>query len=261
MVLRSFCVLRRGTSPIVAAAIHHGHDTREDVERLFAIDETARLREEDPFTAEWTQIAPTQIIGLRSRFEVDFNRPRDEAIYLTPAQAWGLPLWSKPPCEETIAASLAQYDDFYNTVRRLLGNLLEEYGRVVVYDLHTYNHRRNGAAGPAADRSENPDVNVGTGTMDRGYWGRVVDRFIRELQVYDFGGRPLDVRENVKFRGGYFGRWIHETFPRQVCSIAIEVKKFFMDEWGDRADPREIEQVYRALASTVPGVREELERL
>jgi hypothetical protein len=46
-----------------------------------------------------------------------------------------------------------------------------------------------------------------------------------------------------------------------VCSIAIEVKKFFMDEWSQSVDPLQIEKVHRALKSTVPGVEEELTRL
>ena len=39
--------------------------------------------QEDPFTGIWTTVAPTRLIGLHSRFEVDFNRPRDKAVYLT----------------------------------------------------------------------------------------------------------------------------------------------------------------------------------
>jgi N-formylglutamate deformylase len=69
-------IFRRGTGgPIVAAAIHNGHATREEVEEHLALSSPERLREEDPFTDEWTHIAATQIIALRSRFEVDLNRP------------------------------------------------------------------------------------------------------------------------------------------------------------------------------------------
>ncbi len=72
---------------------------------------------------------------------------------------------------------------------------------------------------PPADEAENPQVNVGTGTMDRARWAPVVDRFIADLRAYDFPGGRLDVRENVKFRGGHFSRWVHETFPAdRVCA-------------------------------------------
>lgn len=76
MAISPHCIFQRGTSPIIAAAIHNGHDTREDVEKRLAITETDQLREEDPVTGEWAHIAKTQIVGLRSRsdsylFEVD----------------------------------------------------------------------------------------------------------------------------------------------------------------------------------------------
>lgn len=258
MSLSPHCIFQRGTGPVVAAAIHNGHDTRKNIERHLAIDEEQQLREEDPVTGEWTQIAKTQIVGLRSRFEVDLNRPRDKAVYETPADAWGMKVWDTPPKQQMIDASLAEYDQFYEDVEALLREMVAEYGKVVVYDLHTYNHRREGADGPPADARKNPEVNIGTGTMDREYWGPVVDRFISDLRAYDFHGRNLDVRENVKFLGGHFAEWIHKTFPKQVCAISIEFKKFFMDEWEGEADPNEVEAIYNALKSTLPGVREAL---
>jgi hypothetical protein len=128
------------------------------------------------------------------------------------------------------------------------------FGRFVVLDLHTYNHRREGPEGPSADPTANPEVNVGTGTLNRQRWAPVVDRFIADLRGFDFLGRHLDVRENVKFRGGQFSRWIHETFPEAACSLAIEFKKFFMDEWTGEPDRVQVEAIRRALQSTVPGM-------
>ena len=46
--------LHSGTSPLVAAAIHHGHVLRKDLRELCVLHETERLREEDPFTGQWT---------------------------------------------------------------------------------------------------------------------------------------------------------------------------------------------------------------
>src|SRR5690606_14446081 len=158
-------------------------------------------------------------------------------------------------------ASLREYDDFYSTIESLLRQMVAEHGRAVIYDLHSYNHRRSGPGSPPASAAENPEVNIGTGTMDRNFWSPVVERFIRELRAFDFHGRHLDVRENVKFRGGYFGRWVHQHFPRQVCAIAIEFKKFFMDEWSGDADLGEVDRIFEALQSTLQGVEEELARL
>lgn len=254
-------VLERGQGPLVAAAVHDGHEVREDLEPKLAISEADRLREEDPFTGEWTDLASTRVIGLRSRFEVDLNRPREKAVYLTPNDAWGLQVWKSPPASDFVERSLAVYDAFYEEIGGLLRRMVDRYGRVVVLDLHTYNHRRQGPEGPEADVRQNPDVNVGTGTMDRRRWAPVVDRFIVDLRNYDFLGRHLDVRENVRFRGGHFPAWIHQKFPQQVCVLAVEIKKFFMDEWTGEPDMAQKAAVLRALKSTVWGIHEELLRL
>ena len=97
--------------------------------------------------------------------------------------------------------------------------------------------------------------------MNDNGWRPLVERFMSDLGAYDFPGGGLDVRENVKFRGGYFPRWIHETFPDSACAIAIEFKKFFMDEWTGAPDLRAIDAIRDALQSTVPGVLDELGRL
>jgi hypothetical protein len=157
--------------------------------------------------------------------------------------------------------SLAEYDAFYEAMHELMKELVERHGRFLVFDLHSYNHRRNGPKGPPADTTDNPDVNVGTGTMVRERWAPLIDRFIQDLSSFDFLGRHLDVRENVRFRGGNFPRWIHQHFPEKGCALAIEVKKFFMDEWTGEADLRQVEAIREALESTVPGVLAELEKL
>jgi len=256
-----FYRLHKGKSPLVAAAIHHGHAVRPEVAQLLAISEADRLREEDPFTGQWTTIADTQIIGLRSRFEVDLNRPRERAVYLTPADAWGLQIWQTTPPAPVIARSLAKYDAFYAGMHRLLAQLVQQHGRIVIFDLHTYNYRREGADGPPADPLQNPEVNVGTGTMDRQQWAPVVERFMADLRAFNFMDRHLDVRENIKFTGGYFSRWVHQTFPGVACVLAIEFKKFFMDEWSGQPDQTQLKTIRLALESTVTGVLETLKTL
>ena len=255
--------LFEGDSPLAATAIHAGHTLRDEVAAIMQLKELDRLREEDPFTDQWTTVADTRLIGRRSRFEVDLNRPREQAVYIEPEDAWGLHVWREKPSLEIIKRSLLEYDAFYAEVRRVLSGLEGRFGRFVVFDLHSYNHRREGSRGPIADPASNPEVNVGTGTMDRERWAPVVDRFIAELRSVDFLGRHLDVRENVKFFGGQFPRWIHENFPESGCAIAIEFKKFFMDEWTGQPDPagKQLAAIRQALAATVPGVLEALEEL
>jgi N-formylglutamate deformylase len=128
-----------------------------------------------------------------------------------------------------------------------------------VLDLHTYNHVREGRD-PAAHAEENPEINIGTGTMDRARWAPVVDRFISDLRAFNFLNRRLDVRENVRFQGGYVPKWLHTNYPEQGCAIAVEVKKFFMDEWTGHCDETQYSAVYEALQSTIPGLMEEISR-
>ena len=253
--------LDKGSGKLVAAAIHNGHTLRENIAKIIALDDAERLREEDPFTGEWTVVGDTRITGFNSRFEVDLNRPRDKAVYLKPEDAWGLRVWQETPSNEIIAESLNQYDAFYEEIQTVLVDLERRFGRIVVYDLHTYNHRRQGPSDPPADPKLNPEVNIGTGTMNRNFWAPLIDRFMNDLGAFDFLGRQLDVRENVKFQGGNFSRWIHQSFPEAICSIAIEFKKFFMDEWTGKPDIVQVEAIKEALQSTIPGVLEELEEL
>lgn len=254
----AFRIEIHGESPLVAAAIHAGHEVRPELEPLLALTEAERLREEDPFTNRWTAVAAVRIVGTRSRFEVDLNRPWAQAIYRTPDDAWGLKVWRTPLPEAEVAETLRLYDSFYDAAARLLDEQVARYGRFIVYDLHSYNHRREGADAPPADPELNPEVNVGTGSLDRERWGPVIDRFMETLRGSDALGHPLDVRENVKFRGGHFSRWIADRYPETGCVLSIEFRKSFMDEWTGAPDEKAIVAIGAALAETVDPVLEAL---
>jgi hypothetical protein len=250
-----------GEGPVFATAIHAGHSIRNELLPLIALDEATRLREEDPYTDRWVKVVPGWIVMTRSRFEVDLNRERDEAVYLSPEMAWDLHLWKAPLTEEMIKHSLEEYDAFYHELELLLSKLAHHFKRFVIFDLHTYNYRREGPERPPADPRTNPEVNIGTGTLDRKLCGHLVDRFMQDLRKYNFLGRHLDVRENVKFEGRQLARWIHSKFPDSACVISIEFKKFFMDEWTGEADEEQLNTIRDALHSTIPGILEELNAL
>ncbi len=249
-----------GDGPLVACAVHDGHAVRPDVAECLRLSNAERLYEEDPYTGAWTSIAPTRIVARRSRFELDLNRPRDKAVYIVPADAWGLDVWKCSPSPKMVDRSLRAYDDFYAQLRLLLEQLVERHGRVVVFDLHSYNHIRDGRGGPASDPAANPEINLGTGSMPRDRWAPIVDRWLADMRGYDYFGRRLDVRENVKFFGGHLPGWIHQNFPETVCALAIEVKKFFMDEWTGELDAGQHEALHGALSVAADGVRHELEK-
>jgi N-formylglutamate amidohydrolase len=256
-----FFHLAVGEGPLVSAAIHNGHALRAGLLDAMSLTEPERLHEEDPYTAILADVTPTCIVGNRSRFEVDLNRPREESVYLNPEQAWGLSVWREPLPAPLAEHSRQLHDLFYGAIRGLLRQLVAAHQRVIVLDVHSYNHRRHGPEGPTADVEGNPEVNIGTGSMDRVYWAPVVDALFNGLRRCEINGRPLDVRENVRFRGGYFPQWIHREFPRSVCAPAIEFKKTFMNEWTGDVDHAHLVRLRDALRAATPELLRQLETL
>lgn len=255
-----FMTVREGRGPVIAVAAHAGHDLRPEVADLITIDEDQRRYEEDPFTDRWAGLGDTSVIVHRSRFEVDLNRPRDGAVYPGPDAAWGLDVFGDRHDPAVVEASRRLHDAFYDRFGRLCEHAASSFGAFVVYDLHSYNHRRGGVGEPAADVAGNPDINVGTGSLDRERWGEVVDRFLQVASQHEIGGRALDVRENVRFTGGYLVDWVHDRFPDSGVALAIDVKKIHMDEHtGEPVEPV-LTEIGRALAATVRPVVSALRR-
>jgi len=250
-----------GDEPLVATAIHDGHEVRDEMRSLLKISESDRLREEDPYTGRLATIFSTHIIPKRSRFEVDLNRPRDKAVYVEPEDAWGLDIWKQKPGSDFVNQSLSLYDEFYEELHRIYSDKTEKFNAFVVLDLHSYNHRRNGSDAEPEDPAENPEINIGTGSMNRERWAPVVDRFISDLRDFDFAGRHLDVRENVKFKGANHALWTHERFRDSGCVLAVEFKKIFMDEWTGKLDADMFALMTEALRSTITGVLEEIKTI
>lgn len=255
--MRRFCSFVDSRSPVLATAIHAGHELRPVVDAQIALDDAVRLREEDPFTDGLVAVGGSTVVVHRSRFEVDLNRPRSGAVYRTPEDAWGLDLWDPALEEAEVERSLRLYDRFYARLRRSLDDLAAR-GAFVVLDLHSYNHRRDGVDAPEASVDGNPGVNVGTGSLDHDLWGHLVERFVHDLGDRHALGRSLDVRENVRFRGGELCRWVHDRYAGRGCALAIEFKKVFMDEWTGEVDLAHLEELRAALASVVPALLEEL---
>lgn len=238
----------------MAVSLHSGHERSDEVARLQNVDDQTRWREEDPYTEQLTQVAPNRVVVTRSRFEVDLNRPRDRCVYLAPANAWGLTVWRSQPPQTLVDAARDAHDCFYSGIRALLDDLAKRHGKFVVLDIHSYCHRRNGPDADPDVPELNPEINIGSSSVDVEHFGALLDRFIDELQRFDFKGRALDVRENVRFGGGYFPRWVNSEYTGRGCAITVEIKKFFMDEWTGELDESAFSKVQSALASTVEPI-------
>ena len=243
-----------GEGPVVAVALHSSHEVRSDLEPLFNLNNSERLREEDPHTDLFTAIVPTRIVVKKSRFEIDLNRERSLAVYRKPEDAWGLNVWKEYPDDEMVEKSLAIYDRFYAESKIFLRSIILKYGYVVVFDIHSYNHMREGPHSEPADPLTNPDINLGTENLNRQVWGQLVDGLTKDLRAFKYTGGQLSVGENIRFKGGHYSQWIQQEFGDQSCAIAIEFKKIFMNEWTHELDPVKLKSLYRALNSTLPAL-------
>jgi hypothetical protein len=239
---------QRGGGPVVATAIHDGHELRPEVAEVMQLSDADRLREEDPFTGQAILDVPTHVITHRSRFEFDLNRGRDEAVYLTSEQCWGLEVWSAPPPSHLVVRSLSIHQAYYTMLGQLLDEVAAAHGRFVLIDVHSYNHRRDGPHGGATPQDKAPDINIGTFSMPRDQWAFLLDPLMEAMVGFDFNGRRLDVRENIAFQGkGEQTRFVHQRHPGRGCAIALEFKKFFMDEWTGVPDPEELDAMRRFI--------------
>jgi hypothetical protein len=251
---------KRGDGPVVATAIHDGHGLRDEVRERMILSDADRLREEDPHTGQAILDVPTHVIAGRSRFEFDLNRSTDEAVYCTPEQCWGLKVWREPPDEPLVARSRELHRRFYRTMAALLDEVEADFGPFVLLDVHSYNHRRTGPDGDPMPQPEAPDINIGTFSMPREQWSWLLDPLIEGMRRFDFGGRRLDVRENVAFQGkGELARFVHQRFPQNGCAIALEFKKFYMDEWTGEPDAAELALMRAFIADVARAACERLD--
>ena len=245
-----------GASPIVASAIHDGHGLRAEVAAAMTLGDGDRLREEDPFTGQAVVGVDNHIIVHRSRFEFDLNRGVDGAIYETPELSWGLHVWNVPPDQAIVARSLAIHATYYRMLGHYLDDIALDHRRFVLLDVHSYNHRRDGPDGVASAQDTAPDINIGTFSMPRDEWAFLLDPLIEAMRGFDFNGRRLEVRENIAFQGkGEQTRFVHDRYPGKACAIAIEFKKFFMDEWSGEPDLAELDAMRRLITMSAETAR------
>ncbi|MCD4829036.1 MAG: N-formylglutamate amidohydrolase [Candidatus Cloacimonetes bacterium] len=249
----------RFDKPLVATAIHNGHNLPGDFAGSLGIDEQTQLREEDPHTEFFTFVAPNRITGRCSRFVVDLNRPWRDAVYRKPEDAWGLPVRRQPVSRAMQVDARIIYDSFYRRTRLMIDELLRVFPRVFVFDIHSYNHRRGGPKATPDDPALNPEIILGASNMPDAM-RPLVEHIQGDLLAFDFGGRALDVRVDVKFTGGHFPRWLHSTYRGRVACVSVEFKKIFMDEWSGELNRATRLKLRRALAGTVPGVLSWLKR-
>jgi hypothetical protein len=242
--------VQHGAGPVLATAIHEGHELRPEIAAQMSLSDLDRLREEDPFTGEAVRGVPMHIVAHRSRFEFDLNRESEGAVYRTPAECWGLRVWnSESLADDLVQQSVELHSEYYRMLGGLLDQVAVRHERFLLIDVHSYNHRRDGPNSPPTAQEAAPDINIGTSSMPRNEWAYLVDPLMEAMATFDFNGRRLDVRENVAFQGkGEQTRFVHTRYAGRGCAIALEFKKFFMDEWSGEPDQNEIAAMRNLIA-------------
>lgn len=240
----------------MVTAIHAGHTIRESLLPWLKIDSRARLREEDPLTDIFLPAGDTIFRANRSRFEFDLNRPVEKAMSIYPADTWGLEVWSSDLPQEEISTSLALHQEFYRLIAERVEAMIAEHGQIVVLDIHSYNHRRNGGDAPAEPQNDNPDIDLGATTLNTAVFGGLLDEFAKGLRSQTVRGKPLDVRVNVRWGdGGHFPEWLHAKYGDAACVITLEYKKIFMDEWSHTADILALQELREGFVKAVANAR------
>lgn len=216
--------------PVLALSIHNGHNMPDELLEICGISEADRLREEDPFTEKISQHCSNYITVFSSRFMVDLNRRPDMAIYQKPEDCWGLNARSKPIADSYLQELQRDYSAWYKMLDYQVQRFLRQHEKLIVLDLHSYNHRRNGIGAEADPPELNPDIIIGKSNMSPEYYPKIHE-LTKLLNGQNLSGYSLDCREDIKFTGGYLSRYLHNSYPQQVISLSIEFKKIFMNEW------------------------------
>lgn len=250
--------IKKADSPIIALGLHDGHEIAQELQGHLKLKPHEVFREEDPYTGELADLPVNSLVVHTSRFQVDLNRPREQAIYVKPENAWGLDVWDDVVEERYVGPLLEGYDQFYEMVSEWLDWIIQSHGYFLILDIHSYNHRRD-APNDTAPEVENPQINIGT-AYNHFKWRSLAERFVGYFSHTHISGCRPDVRENVKFKGGGFSQWVNESFGQKGCVLSIEFKKTFMDEWTGRVDIPHLQELKQMMEGCLPLLMDELER-
>lgn len=242
--------------PVLLTAIHAGHTIRPSLRPWLELGAEERLREEDPLTDYFLPAGDTIVRANRSRFEFDLNRPPEAAVTTDPEDTWGLKIWDPALPEAQQKRSLDLHRRFYQWVADRVEAMIAEHGRILVMDIHSYNHRRAGRDEEPADPAANPDIDLGATTLDKRIFGGLLDEIVQGLRSRMIGGRVPDVRTNVRWKdGGHFPEWLHAHYGEAACVMTLEYKKVFMNEWGRKADIIALQELREGFLVAVERAR------
>src|SRR5690606_16163802 len=176
-------------SPYWAFAVHDGHQVDSIAEQFILLDETQRLREEDPYTASISELPVNQLVVGTSRFQLDVNRKEEDAVYLRPEQAWGLSVWKDTLPSAVLEQLYEDYSGGSRQIDRYIQQHNEQHAFFLVVDEHSYKAQRISEEEPV-DNHDHPQIILGT-QYSRERWGPVVVRFVESARNQQLLGEPI----------------------------------------------------------------------
>ena len=222
--------------PAIFTAIHAGNTIQEHLQGKLALEEKERRYEEEPFTGAMLASFPIVLEGLESRFQYDLNRPLDTAIY---EEARGKKVWNVALTAKERQESIQRHQSYYKVIHALISVLEKKFHRCIVYDLHSYNHKRLALDAPL--------FNIGTHFIDKALFQPVLNHLKRQLVKTEFLNLENRVAFDAVFSGkGYQAAFIHKQHSRSLC-VPLEVKKVYMDETTGELYPLMLEEITGAL--------------
>jgi hypothetical protein len=222
--------------PVVATAVHAGARVRAEIKQKILLNQEQRYFEEDPMTDQMISGCPIVLIANDSRYQYDLNRVPENCIY---EEAWGKKVWGVSLTEQEKKTSLDAHASYYRVLGALLTALEKRFSRVVLYDLHSYNFKRQG--------EDSPLFNIGTHFIDISQFTDIIEDLIKRLRAIKIEGVVTRVGIDDVFYGkGYQADFIQQNHPRSLC-IPLEVKKVYMDEHSGELYPDIIEQLTQDL--------------
>ena len=230
-------------------SMHSGHRVRDEILDILAVSEKDRLREEDPYMDRFISDFPIRIYGRDSRFEYDLNRNPYRALYDFDKPKWGLNIWKREVTEEEHAVSIKKHREFHELLELVSRFMLRQNRHALLFDLHAYCYQRETRQSWFED--ERPEINIGTGAVNREVFEPAIDCFKSNLQRTKINDHHLRISENEIFFGGYLSRHLSRIYHDRLLVLALEYKKIFMDEWTGKPYPEVMEKLIRDFRRAV----------
>ncbi len=238
----SFSIKIENYVPYVCAAVHDGHQFRDELFEYCLHSEYERWYEEDPCTKQMIHSHPIVLAGKDSRFEYDLNRHPDTAIY---EDAWGKQLWKSTLPSTMISKSLNKHTNFYKIVNALIAKLESKFSKCIVFDMHSYNWKRW--------EREVPTWNLGTANINNSKYGSFAIQWQQSLSTMQLpNGIKSSSAINDTFQGnGYFLKYITSNFVNTLV-LATEVSKIYCDELDGTIYHDVVEAITTNLSTQIP---------